>query len=58
MFQRMHLFFLRAPNHHSFSFSSQFLYGMKHMVYLSKTVCGILSFRLLLICIKVYIFVQ
>ena len=31
------LFFLsRAPTHHSFNFNLQFLYELKHMVYLSK----------------------
>ena len=48
------LFFLsRALTHHSFTFNSQFLYELKHMVYLSKIVCGIFHFRFLLIFIKI-----
>ena len=53
------LFFLsRAPTHHSFTFNSQFLNELKHMVHLSKTVCGIFHLRFCLIFIKLYIFVQ
>ena len=53
------IFFLsRAPTHHSSTFNSQFLYELKHKVRLSKTVCGIFHFRLRLVFIKVYIFVQ
>ena len=53
------LFFLsRAPAHHSFSFNSQFLYELKLMVHLSKTGCGIFHFRVRLIFIKIYVFVQ
>ena len=37
----------RAPTHHIFTFNSQFLYELKHMTHLSKTVF-----------IKVYIPVQ
>ena len=36
-----HYFFSWAPTHHSSSFDSQFLYKLKHKVYLSKIVCGI-----------------
>ena len=39
------VFFLRAPTHYSFNLNSQFLYELKHMVHLSKTICGILHFR-------------
>ena len=36
------LFFLSgAPARHSFTFNYQFLYELKHVVYLSTTVCGI-----------------
>ena len=36
------LFFLsRSSTHHSFTFDLVFLYGLKHKVRLSKTVCGI-----------------
>ena len=53
------LFFLsRAPPHDSFSFKSQFLQGVKHMVHLSKTVCGIFHFRFRLVFVNLYIFVQ
>ena len=53
------LFFLsRAPTHHSFTFDSQSLYELKHMVHLSKTVCGIFDFRFRLVFFKLYIFVQ
>ena len=53
------LFFLsRAPTHHSFTFNSQFLYGLKHKVHPSKSACGIFHFRFCLVFIKVYIFVQ
>ena len=44
--------------HHSFTFNSQFLYELKQMVHLSKTVRGIFHFRFLLIFIKLYFFVQ
>ena len=53
------LFFLsRAPSQHSFTFNSQFLYELKHMVYFSKTVCGIFHFRFRLVLIILCIFVQ
>ena len=53
------LFFLsRAPAHHSFTFDLQFLYELKHKVYLSETMCGIFHFRFHCVFIKVYIFVQ
>ena len=32
---------LRAPTYHSFTFNSQLLYKLNHMVHVSKTVCGI-----------------
>ena len=51
-------FLLRAPNHHSFTFNSRFLYKLKHKVCLSKTVCGIFHFRFGFVFIKVYIFAQ
>ena len=51
-------FLLRPPTHHSFTFDLQFLYELKHMVHLSKTVCGIVDFRFHLTFIKLYIFVQ
>ena len=44
-------FLLRALTHRSFTFNSQFLYELKHMVNLSKTVWDFLfsiPFRLLL----------
>ena len=44
--QKYALFFLStAPTHHSFTFNSQFLYELKYMVHLSKTVHGIFHFR-------------
>ena len=53
------LFFLsRAPNHHNFTFNSQFLYKLKHMVHHFKTVRVIFHFRFRLLFIKFYIFVQ
>ena len=52
------LFLSLATTHHSFTFNSRFLYELKHMVHLSKTVCGIFRFRLHLLFIKLYIFVQ
>ena len=56
---KMHSFFLLwAPTHHSFTYNSQFLYELKHMVYLSKTMRGILHFRFRLVfIIKLYLFV-
>ena len=47
-----------APTHHGFTFNSQFLYELKHKVHPSKTVSGIFHFRIRLVFIKVYIFVQ
>ena len=44
--------------HHSFTFNLLFLYELKHKVRLSKTVCRTLHFRLHLVFIKVYIFIQ
>ena len=53
------LFFLsRAPTHDSFTFNSKFLYDLKHIVHISKTMCGIFHFLFHLIFIKLYIFVQ
>ena len=52
------LFFLsRAPAHNSFTFNSQFLYELKHMVHLSKTVCGIFHVSIPSRFTKVYNFV-
>ena len=49
------LFFLsRAPTHHSFIFNSQFLFKLKHMVHLSKTVCGIFHFWFRLVFVKLF----
>ena len=48
----------RAPTHHSFTFNSQFLYELKHMVYFSRTMCGIFHLRFRFVFIKLYIFVQ
>ena len=52
------LFLLRAPTHHSFTFTLGFLYQLKNNVCLSKTLCGIFHFRFQFVVIKVYIFVQ
>ena len=52
------IFLSRAPTHHSFIFNSQFLYELKHMVRLSKTICGITHFQFRLVFVKLYIFVQ
>ena len=47
------LFFLsRTPTHHSFFFNSQFLYELKHIVHLSKTVFGIFHFRFVSFLLK------
>ena len=51
-------FLLRSSTHHSFTFNLQFLYELKHMVHLSKTVCGIFHFGFCLVFIKLYIFGQ
>ena len=53
-----HFFLSWTPALYSFTFNSRFLYELKHMVHLSKTVCGIFHFRLRPVFIKVYIFVQ
>ena len=42
--QKIH--FSQAPTHHGFTFNSQFFYELKHMIHLSKIMCGILHFRL------------
>ena len=56
---KMHSFFLsRAPTDHTFTFNSQFLYELRHMVHFSKTVCGIFHFQLRLVFITFYIFLQ
>ena len=53
------LFFLaQAPTHYNFTFDSQFLYELKDMFHLSKTVCRIFHFRFRLVFIKVHIFLQ
>ena len=44
--------------HHSFTINSQFLYELKHMVHLFKTVRGIFHFQFRLVFIKLHIFVQ
>ena len=52
------LFFLsRTSAQRSFTFNWQFLYELKHRVYLSNTVCGIFHFRFRFLFLKVYIFV-
>ena len=45
-------FLSRAPTHHSFTFNSRFLYELKHKVYLSKTVRGILHFDSVLFLLR------
>ena len=49
-------FLLRPPSHHSFTFNSQFLYGLKYNVHLSETV--IFHFQFCFVFMKFYIFVQ
>ena len=49
-------FILQALTDQSFTFNSQFLCKLE--AYISKTMCGIFHFRLCLVFIKVYIFVQ
>ena len=44
---------LQAPTHHSFTFNSQFIYELKHMVRLSKTI-----FFIYFDFLKLYNFVQ
>ena len=56
--KNMLFFLLWAPTHLTFIFNSQFLYKLKHMVHLSKTVCGLFHFRFLLVFIKLYISAQ
>ena len=46
----------RASTHHKFTFNLQFLYELKHMGHLSKTVCGIFHFRFRLVFVKRYSF--
>ena len=50
----IHPFFIPELQH-SFSFNSQFLFGLKHKVDPSKSVGGIFHFRFCLVFIKVYI---
>ena len=49
----MHSFFFRALQLISFSFHSRFLHKLKHMVHLSKTVCGIFDIQFRFVFIKV-----
>ena len=51
-------FFSRAPTHRSFTFNSKLLYELKHMIHLSKSVCGIFHFQFYLLFIKLYFFFQ
>ena len=44
---------LQAPTHHSFTFNSQFIFELKHMVHLSKTI-----FFIYFDFLKLYNFVQ
>ena len=48
----------RAPAHLSFTFNSQFLYKLKHIVHLGKTVRGNFHFWFRPVFINVYVFVQ
>ena len=53
------IFFLsRHPTYHIFNFNLQFLYALKHMVLLSKIVCGISHFQFRFVFVKLYIFAQ
>ena len=54
----IYLFLYFAPTHRSYNFNSEFLYGLKHKVYFSKSESGIFHFRFCLVFIKVYILVQ
>ena len=51
-------FLSRAPTHHSFTFNLRFLYELKHMVHLSKTLYEIFHFRFRFVFIKIFIVVQ
>ena len=51
-------FLLQTPTHHNFASNSQLLYELKHMVHLSKSVCGSFHFRFRLVFIKLYVLVQ
>ena len=53
-----HLFFSRAPTHHSFTFDLYFLYELKRKFHLPKTLRGIFHFWSRLAFIEVYIFVK
>ena len=57
-YKKCSLFSFEGSNSSQFTFNSQFLYELKHKVYLSKTVCGIFHFRIRLVFIQVCIFVQ
>ena len=46
----------RVPAYHRFNFNSQFLYELKHMVHLCKTVYEIFHFQFRLVFINFYIF--
>ena len=57
--QKMHFFFLlQARTYNSFTIHLKLLCELKHIVYLSETVCGIFHFWFCLVFIKLYIFVQ
>ena len=51
-------FLLQVPTHASFDFNSRSSMSLKHVVRLCKTMRGIFHFRLRLVFIKLYIFVQ
>ena len=51
-------FVLRARSHHVFTFNWRFLYELKHMVSISKSIPGILHFRFRFVFMKVYVFSQ
>ena len=46
----------QATNQHSFTLYSQFLYELKHMVHLSKAVCGVFHFSFCLAFMELYTF--
>ena len=46
----------RVPAYHRFNFNSQFLYELKHMVHLCKTVYEIFHFQFRLVFINFYIY--
>ena len=51
--KNVHFFISRAPTNLGCTFNLQFLYKLKHKIYISKRVCGIFHFRFRLIFIKV-----